>query len=45
MTREADVQQALRNHEQACRKGAIKVFEEEVNWMHQRAQELRLAFQ
>lgn len=38
----ADLQQALRNHEQAGRTGAIKVFEEEVNWMHQRAQELRL---
>jgi hypothetical protein len=42
---EADLQQALRNHEQAGRTGAIKVFEEEVNWMRQRAQELRLAFQ
>jgi hypothetical protein len=40
---EADVQQALRNHEQAGRTGAIKVFAEEVNWMRQRAQELRLA--
>src|SRR5436305_899938 len=40
---EADLQQALRNHEQAGRTGAIKVFEEEVNWMRQRAQELRLA--
>ena len=42
---EADLQQALRNHEQAGRTGAIKVFEEEVSWMRQRAQELRLAFQ
>jgi hypothetical protein len=42
---EADLQQALRNHEQAGRTGAIKVFQEEVNWMRQRAQELRLAFQ
>jgi len=42
---EADLQQALRNHEQAGRTGAIKVFEEEVNWMRQQAQELRLAFQ
>jgi hypothetical protein len=40
---EADVQQALRNHEQAGRAGAIKVFAEEVNWMRLRAQELRLA--
>lgn len=40
---EADLQQALRNHVQAGRTGAIKVFEEEVNWMHLRAQELRLA--
>src|SRR5947209_20283111 len=28
---EADLQQALRNHEQAGRTGAIKVFEEEMN--------------
>jgi hypothetical protein len=42
---EADLQQALRNHEQAGRIGAIKVFEEEVSWIRQRAQELRLAFQ
>lgn len=42
---EADLQQALRNHKQAGRTGAIKVFEEEVSWMRQRAQELRLAFQ
>lgn len=40
---EADVQQALRNHEQAGRIGAIKIFQEEVCWMRQRAQELRLA--
>jgi hypothetical protein len=40
---EADVQQALRNHEQAGRTGAIKIFQEEVRWMCQRAQELRLA--
>jgi hypothetical protein len=39
---EADLQQALRNHEQADRTGAIKVFAEEVNWMRQRTQELRL---
>ena len=42
---EADLRQALRNHEQAGRTGAIKVFEKEVNWMRQRAQELRLVFQ
>src|SRR5579862_6524354 len=41
---EADLQQALRNHEQAGRTGAIKIFEEEVSWMRQRAQELRLLF-
>jgi hypothetical protein len=40
---ETNLQQALRNHEQAGCTGAIKVFEEEVNWMRQRAQELRLA--
>ena len=39
---EADVQQALRNHEQAGRADAIKVFAQEVDWMRQRAQELRL---
>ena len=39
---EADLQQALRNHEQAGRTGAIRIFAEEVNWMRQRAQELRL---
>jgi hypothetical protein len=39
---EADLQQALRNHEQAGRVGAIKVFQEEVSWMRVRAQELRL---
>jgi hypothetical protein len=42
---EADLQQALRNHEQPGRTGATKIFAEEVNWMRQRAQELRLAFQ
>ncbi|HET8846117.1 MAG TPA: phosphotransferase [Ktedonobacteraceae bacterium] len=42
---EADLQQALRNHEQAGRTGAIKIFTEEVNWMRQRAQTLRLLFQ
>jgi hypothetical protein len=41
---EADVQQALRNHEQAGCTDAIKIFAEEVDWMRQRAQELRLAF-
>ena len=40
---EADLQQALRNHEQAGRMGAVRVFQEEVNWMRLRAQELRLA--
>jgi hypothetical protein len=40
---EADVQQALRNHEQAGRAGIIKIFAQEVDWMRQRAQELRLA--
>ena len=43
MMREADLQQALRNHEQAGRAGAIKIFAQEVDWMRQRAQELRLA--
>lgn len=42
---EADLQQALRNHELAGRTGAIKIFAEEVDWMRQRAQELRLALQ
>ena len=42
---EADLQQALRNHEQAGRTGAIKIFAEEVNWMRQRAQDLRLVLQ
>jgi Ser/Thr protein kinase RdoA (MazF antagonist) len=42
---EADLLQALRNHERAGRTGAIKIFEKEVNWMRQRAQELRLMFQ
>ena len=39
----ADLQQALRNHEQADRTGAITIFAQEVNWMRQRAPELRLA--
>ena len=38
---EADLQQALRNHEQAGRTGAVKVFQDEVSWMRLRAQELR----
>jgi Phosphotransferase enzyme family len=42
---EADLQQALRNHEQAGRAGAIKIFAEEVHWMRQRAQDLRLVLQ
>ncbi len=42
---EADLQQALRNHEQAGRAGAIKIFAKEVDWMRQRAQELRLILQ
>jgi hypothetical protein len=42
---EADLQQALRNHEQAGRTGAVKVFAEEVRWMWQRARALRLALQ
>jgi hypothetical protein len=42
---EAELQQALRNHEQAVRTGAIKIFAEEVDWMRQRAQELRLVLQ
>lgn len=42
---EADLQQALRNHEQAGRTGAIKIFAKEVGWMRQRAQELRRALQ
>ncbi len=42
---EADLQQALRNHEQAGRAGAIKIFAEEVNWMRQRAHDLRLVLQ
>ncbi len=45
MTREADLQQALRNHEQAGRAGAIKIFAEEVDWMRQRAHDLRLVLQ
>lgn len=40
---EADLQQALRNHQQAGRVGAVKVFQEEVDWMRLRAQELRHA--
>jgi len=40
---EADLQQALRNHEQAGRAGAIKIFAQEVDWMRKLAQELRLA--
>jgi hypothetical protein len=40
---EADLQQALRNHELAGRTGAVKVFAEEVSWMRVWAQELRLA--
>jgi hypothetical protein len=42
---EADLQQALRNHEQAGRAGAVRIFAEEVNWMRQRAQDLRLVLQ
>ncbi len=42
---EADLQQALRNHEQAGRAGAVKVFQEEVTWMRIRAEELRQALQ
>lgn len=42
---ETDLQQALRNHEQAGRQGAVKVFREEVNWMRIRAEELRMALQ
>lgn len=42
---EADLQQALRNHEQAGRAGASKIFAREVDWMRQRAQELRLVLQ
>lgn len=40
---EADLQQALRNHEQAGRAGAVKVFRKAVNWMRIRAEELRQA--
>ena len=39
---EADLQQALRNHEQAGRAGAIKIFAEEVNWTRKLAHDLRL---
>ncbi len=42
---EADLQQALRNHEQAGRAGAIKIFAEEVHWMRHRSQDLRLELQ
>jgi Phosphotransferase enzyme family len=42
---EADLQQALRNHEQAGRVGAIKIFAKEVDWMRHRAQDLRLVLQ
>jgi Ser/Thr protein kinase RdoA (MazF antagonist) len=42
---EADLQQALHNRKQADRTGAVKIFEEEVNWMRLRAQELRRALQ
>ncbi len=38
---EADLQQALRNHERAGRTEAIKIFQEEVSWMRVRAEELR----
>lgn len=41
---EADVQQALRNHEQAGREGAIRVFREEVSRMRVCAEELREIF-
>ena len=40
---EADLQQALRNHEQAGRAGAVRVFREAVSWMSIRAEELRQA--
>ncbi len=40
---EADLRQALRNHEQAGRAGAVKVFRKAVSWMHIRAEELRQA--
>ncbi len=40
---EADLQQALRNHQQAGRAGAVKVFQEAVDWMCIRAEELRQA--
>jgi hypothetical protein len=40
---EADIQQALRNHEEAGRKGGVRVFRKEVNWMRIRAEELRQA--
>ena len=41
---EADIQQALRNHEQAGREGAIRVFREEVSRMRVCAEELRGVF-
>jgi hypothetical protein len=41
---EADIQQALRNHEQAGRVGAIRVFREEVSRMRVCAEELREIF-
>lgn len=41
---EADIQQALRNHEQAGREGAIRVFREEVSRMRVCAEELREVF-
>jgi hypothetical protein len=41
---EADIQQALRNHEQAGREGAIRVFREEVSRMRVCAEELREIF-
>jgi thiamine kinase-like enzyme len=39
----ADLLQALRNHEQAEREGAVKIFREEVSWMNIRAEQLRQA--
>jgi len=38
---EADLQQALRNHEQAGRVDGIAIFAQEVTWMRQRTHELR----
>ncbi|HEY0754521.1 MAG TPA: phosphotransferase [Ktedonobacteraceae bacterium] len=40
---EADVQQALRNHQQAGRVEAVRIFQAEVDWLRLRARELRLA--